>query len=223
MGGAIGQMLSSAVGVAISPLPLVVSVLMLATARGRANGIAFASGWMATLAAVGALMLLIGGNADSGGKTSSWIWWLKLALGVFFALMAVKHWRDRPRPGHEAAPPKWMAALDSFTPLKTAGLAALLSGANPKNLALTIGGMAAVAGATTETGAKFTALVLFVIVASLCVVVPLGVYLLGGDTATATLAGWKAWMTEHNAAIMVTVLAVLAAKYIGDAITGLTM
>jgi hypothetical protein len=39
MGAAIGAMLSSAIGVAISPLPLIVLILMLATPRGRANGI----------------------------------------------------------------------------------------------------------------------------------------------------------------------------------------
>jgi hypothetical protein len=38
MGKAIGDSLSSAVGVAISPLPIVAAVLMLVSARGRVNG-----------------------------------------------------------------------------------------------------------------------------------------------------------------------------------------
>ena len=36
---AIGGMLSSAIGVASSPLPLIALILMLATPRGRATGI----------------------------------------------------------------------------------------------------------------------------------------------------------------------------------------
>lgn len=222
MGDAIGQMLSSAIGVAISPLPLIAVILLLATPRGRANGIAFTVGWMATLAVLGAAMLVIGGGAHSGGQPATWTYWLKLALGAVFALMAAKQWRDRPRPGHEARPPAWMAAIDKFTPGKAAGFSALLSGANPKNLALTIGAAASISGATAGGGAKAVALALFVVVASLCVLVPLAVYLLGGQKAAATLEGWKSWMGEHNAAIMITVLTVLAAKYVGDAISGLS-
>lgn len=223
MGAAIGAMLSSAVGVAISPLPLIALVLMLATPRGRANGIAFTLGWLITLAVAGTAMLLIGAgaNANSGGGPATWVSWLKLALGVLFALLAARQWRGRPRPGHPAATPKWMSAIDQFTPGKAAGLAAALSGANPKNLALTVGAAAAIGGAAQGTGARAVALVLFVLIASLCVLIPLGVYLLGGSKAARVLDGWRTWMAEHNAAIMTVVLAVLAAKYIGDAVGAL--
>ena len=115
-----------------------------------------------------------------------------------------------------------MATLDRATPGKAGGLAVLLSGANPKNLALTVGAAAAIGGATGSAAARTVALALFVVIASLCVLAPLGVYLAGGQKAAATLEGWKLWMAEHNAAIMTTVLTVLAAKYVGDAIAALT-
>jgi hypothetical protein len=41
MGEAIGQVLPMAVGVALSPLPIVAVVLMLVTPRGRVNGVTF--------------------------------------------------------------------------------------------------------------------------------------------------------------------------------------
>ena len=114
-----------------------------------------------------------------------------------------------------------MKAIDTFTPGKAAGLAALLSGANPKNLVLAVGGAASIAGSSASGGAKAVAGVLFVVIGSLCVLLPLVVYLAGGDRSSRILSGWKAWMGEHNTAIMTTVLAVLGAKYIGDAISGL--
>lgn len=61
-----------------------------------------------------------------------------------------------------------------------------------------------------------------VLIASLCTLLPLGVYLLGGARSTEVLGEWKAWMAAHNAAVMATVLIVLGAKYTGDAISGLT-
>ena len=38
MGQAIGQMLTMAVGVALSPIPIIASVLLVSSPRGRVNG-----------------------------------------------------------------------------------------------------------------------------------------------------------------------------------------
>ena len=46
MGRATGDFLPSAVGVAISPLPIVAVVLMLVTPRGRVDGPVFLVGWL---------------------------------------------------------------------------------------------------------------------------------------------------------------------------------
>ena len=45
MGEAIGQVLSLGVGVALSPVPIIAVVLMLATPRGGSDGAAFLLGW----------------------------------------------------------------------------------------------------------------------------------------------------------------------------------
>lgn len=54
MGDAIGQILilTSAVGTAISPLPVIAVTLMPATPKGRSNGVAFTAGWILAVAAV---------------------------------------------------------------------------------------------------------------------------------------------------------------------------
>jgi hypothetical protein len=60
MGEAIGQSLPLAVGVALSPLPIIAVVLMLTSPRARANGPAFVLGWLIGLGVVGALVLAVG-------------------------------------------------------------------------------------------------------------------------------------------------------------------
>lgn len=224
MGDAIGQMLASAVGIAISPLPLIAVILMLATPKGRGNGIAFAAGWVISLAALVTVIVLAGsGGAASGDDgPASWTLWLKLGLGVLFLIMGVKQWKDRPREGHAGEPPGWMKAIDRFTPGKSAGLAAALAVANPKNLVLAVGGAVSIAASTASADGKAVAAVLMVLIALLCTLLPLGVHLLGGPKSAKVLGEWKAWMAAHNAAIMTTVLIVLAAKYIGDAVSGLS-
>ncbi|MER7980493.1 GAP family protein [Streptomyces sp. NPDC095817] len=163
-----------------------------------------------------------GGASSSDDGPASWTLWLKLGLGVLFLLMGVKQWKDRPRQGRAAEQPGWMKAINMFTPGKSAGLAAALAVANPKNLVLAVGGALSIASSTASPGGKTVAAALMVLIASLCTVLPLGVYLLGGQKSAKVLGEWKAWMAAHNTAIMTTVLIVLGTKYIGDAISGLT-
>jgi hypothetical protein len=68
MGAAIGDVLGLAAGVAVSPLPIVAMILMLATPHGRANGSLFGVGWLAGLTILGTVvLLLLAGPAGSGG------------------------------------------------------------------------------------------------------------------------------------------------------------
>ena len=46
MGQAIGDLLPAAIGVAISPVPIIAIILMLGTPKARSNGPAFAAGWV---------------------------------------------------------------------------------------------------------------------------------------------------------------------------------
>ncbi|WP_354644276.1 GAP family protein [Kitasatospora camelliae] len=219
MGEAIGAMLASAVGIAISPLPLIAVILLLATPRGRTNGPAFAAGWTGGLAAVVALVAAAGSGLGTGGDEATWNAWLRLALGVLLLLLALRQWRRRPRAGHVIAPPSWMQEVDRFTAPRAAGLGLSLVLANPKNLVLAVGGAAAVSATPGSGATRAVAGVLLVLIGSLCVLVPLGTSLVGGKRAARLLGEWKAWTAVHNAAVTTTVLAVLGATYVGDALT----
>jgi len=139
---ALGQSLPIAVGVMVSPLPIVAVVLMLVSGSARANAIAFTLAWFAT-------------------------------IGVLLLLLAVRQWQGRPRGDAEATTPAWMAAVDAFTPVKAAGLAALLGGVNPKNLLLAVSGGAAIAGeAGADRGASVGAAIAVAFIASIGVSPP---------------------------------------------------
>lgn len=169
MGKAIGELLPTAVGVAISPLPIVAVVLMLVSARGRANGVAFLAGWVVGIAGAGTILLLVasGAGAHDDGQPADWVSWLKLLLGVGLLLLATRQWRGRPHGGEEPPTPKWMGALDAFTPVKAGGAAIVLSALNPKNLLLIVAGMAAIAQNGIPGGEQAVALVVFTLVASI--------------------------------------------------------
>jgi Sap, sulfolipid-1-addressing protein len=76
---AIGDLLPSALAVALSPIPIVAIVVVLGAPRARTAGPAFALGWIAGLLSVSVVVVLIvagGADADSDDPGISW---LKLA------------------------------------------------------------------------------------------------------------------------------------------------
>jgi threonine/homoserine/homoserine lactone efflux protein len=214
--------LSLAVGVSLSPVPIIAVVLMLATPRARANGPAFLVGWIAGLLVVGGVIVAVSGGADAsdGGGPATWVSWLKIVLGLLLLGVALKTWRGRPS-GGEGDLPAWMQTIDTFTPPKAFGMGALLSGVNPKNLLLTVGAAAAIAQTDASGGAQAGALVVFAVVGTVGPGIPLAIYFGLGDRAATVLDGLKGWMARNNAVIMVVLCLVIAAKLIGDGVSGL--
>ncbi len=224
MGDAIGQMLPSAVGVALSPFPIVAVVLMLVTPRGRVNGPAFILGWLVGLAIVGAIMLSVAKGADASeeGAPATWVSVLELVLGVLLLLVAVKQFRGRPHEGEEAPTPKWMGALDTFTPVKAAGAGIVFSALNPKNLLLTIAAATAIAQTGISGGEQIVAYVIFMLIATVGVGAPVVIYFAMGDRSRDLLESLKNWMARNNAVIMAVIMLIIGFKLIGQAISGLS-
>ena len=223
MADAIGEVLSLAVGVSLSPVPIMAVVLMLGTPAGRRNGPAFLAGWVIGLAVVGTLVLVAAGaaGASENGEPATWVEVLKLVLGALLLLMAARQWRGRPRAGDAVELPKWMRTIDHFTAGRSLAIGAALSGINPKNLLLTVAAAAAVAQAGVSTGDEVVAMAVFVVVATLGPGIPVAIYFALGERAARLLDELKAWLGAHNAAIMAVLLLVFGAKLIGDGIATL--
>jgi threonine/homoserine/homoserine lactone efflux protein len=218
---AIGPVLSFAVVVAISPIPIVGVVLMLGTPRARANGPAFLAGWLLGLSVVGVIVLLVakGAGADDDGGTSSGVSWLKIVLGLVLIALAVRRWRGRPRGDEAGELPKWMRAMDHFTAVRAAAMGVALSAVNPKNLIMTIGAAVAIVQTGASTGDKFVALAVFVVIGTLGVGIPLVLFFVMGQRAVSMLDGMKTWLAANNSAVMAVLLLVIGAKLLGDGIT----
>lgn len=224
MGQAIGSILPLAIGVDISVLSIIAIILMLITPRARSNGPAFVAGWILGLVVVGGLVLVLanvaGVGSSSGSSTAASA--IKLTLGMLLLLLAVRQWRSRPGPGEQAPTPKWMAAVDSFTPVKSLGLGAAMSGVNPKNLVLSAAAAMSIAQTGLPVGQQIVVLAVFVVVGTVTVAAPLVVYLALGRKADSILDGWREWLAANNAAIMLVVFLVFGFVLIGQGIAGLS-
>jgi threonine/homoserine/homoserine lactone efflux protein len=217
MADTFGDILPLAIGIAISPVPIIAVILMLFSNRARSNGPAFLVGWVFGIAAVTIIVLLLAdaGDVATDSGVADGVAWGKLVLGLFLIHLGLRQWRNRPKAGEEAAVPKWMAAIDEFTPVKALGTGVLLSAVNPKNLILAAGAGAAIAQAGLSGNDDAVVVILFVLVASVSIAVPVLVYLFGGEKAQHVLDEWKAWLGEHNAAVMTVVLVVIGSVLLG--------
>jgi hypothetical protein len=225
MGQGISAILTFAIGVAISPVPIIAVILMLFSQRARVNGPAFLLGWVVALAALSTVVYVVAhdGNVATNSTASDSVSWGKIVLGVALLALARRNWRQRPAPGEQAELPKWLASVESVSPVKAFGLAVLLAAVNPKNLILTLGaaaGLAQVPGLSTTDAV--VAIAVFVVIASLTIAAPVLYALFGGERARAALDSAKAWLTTHNAAVMAVLFLVFGVDLIAKGLPPLT-
>jgi Sap-like sulfolipid-1-addressing protein len=224
MGQGISEVLTFAVGVAISPIPIIAVILMLFSARARVNGPVFLLGWVLALGVVSGVVYVVSdqSNASTSNTASDTISWGRIVFGVLFLLLAARQWRSRPAPGVEPPMPKWLAGVDALTTGKAFGLGVLLAGVNPKNLFLAVAAAAGLAQLGLSTTDAVVSLVVFVVVGSVTIAGPVVYYLVGGEKAKTELDELKGWLAVHNAAVMAVLFVVFGADLIATGIPPLT-
>ena len=217
MGTAIGDVLPLALGVAISPIPIIAVILMLLSPKAHTNGPAFLIGWVAGLAAVGTAVTALYGTAGqgSGGGGSAAGSLIKVLVGFLLIGLSIRAFRNRPGPGQQPQLPGWMRAIDSITSLKALGIALLLSALNPKNLSLTVAAALTVAQEGLSAVGAVSVLALFVVLASLGIAVPVALYFLGGASAARALNDLRAWLNANNATVVAVLLLVIGVVLFG--------
>jgi hypothetical protein len=84
------------VSASLSPATLVVFIAVLGTARAKANGAAFLTGWMASVAVVFTAAYVVGSfPAIQKGLPRTGVLMLEVVLGGFLAILGGRRWRDR--------------------------------------------------------------------------------------------------------------------------------
>jgi len=222
MGDAIGATLGYAVGIAVSPIPIAAVILMLFSGRARINSVSFMVAWVAGIALVTTVVVLIPGLEADNAEPSNTTGWIKLVLGLLLLLVGVRQWRTRPGPDGEVPVPGWMAKIDELKPGASFGLGFLLSALNPKNLLLAIAAGASIGALPLSTGETVGAVAVFTVIAAITVTVPVIAYLIAGQRLDPTLDTAKAWLIGNNAAVMAVLILVFGVSLLGDAIQILT-
>jgi threonine/homoserine/homoserine lactone efflux protein len=224
MGPVIGDLLPLAVGVAISPIPIIAVILMLLSRQAGKTSTGFLFGWVVGIVVVTVVVLLLVGQAGntSQGEPSTASSVIKLVLGVLLMLMGLRQWQSRPKGGETGTMPKWMSAIDSFTFGRALVLGFLLSAVNPKNLLMCLGAGTTIGAAHLSGGDDVVVVAIFTVIAASTVAIPVIGYLSARERMANPLSELRAWLTQNNAAVMAVVLLIIGVALLGKGIGGLT-
>jgi threonine/homoserine/homoserine lactone efflux protein len=220
VGAVIGQVLPLALGVAISPIPIIAAILMLLSPKARVTSVGFLLGWVAGIVvAVTVFTLLASVLPESAGDESKPIQGtVQLLLGAGLLLLALGQWRKRPKAGETAAMPKWMQAIDKVSFPLALGLGFLLSAVNPKNLLMAAGAGVDIGNAALTVGETIGVIAIYALIAASTVLIPVVGYLLAAEKLRGPLDSLRVWLARENAVIMAVLLLVIGATLIGKGI-----
>jgi hypothetical protein len=224
MGQVIGNLLPFAVGVAVSPIPIIATILMLFAPHAEATSVAFLGGWIIGIAAAATVFIAIAGATDLGTnqQPSAIGGWIRLLLGLILLVLAVKNWRRRPKPGQSPHLPRWLTAIDTITPIRAVGLGFLLSAVNPKNLTLCAASGAAIGAGHLDGTAVFVSAAVFTVIAASTVALPVIAYAIAPRPMHTILDHLKTWLEANNTAVMAVLLLVIGVVLIGHAISAIS-
>ncbi len=216
----LSETLPFAIGVAASAVAVIALVLILQGSRALSSGLSFTLGWVLGVGVVCAVGVAFGLAVSD--DPARWTQWLRALLGALLLVAAIRKWRQRVPSGQEPTPPKWMSGLQDSAPGKAAVLGFLLGGINPKNLMLTLGAAATLGASGLSSSELWITGIAYVVVASVTVLAPMGIYVLMRSKADELLANLGEWMKSNSDAITIVVLVIFGVKLLLGGLAGLT-
>lgn len=217
MSGLVLDVLPGAVGIAISPVALIV-VIVLVLAADRRRAVAFAAGWVIGLTLVTTVGFFVGNalGLRSEGLVSPVAGIIQLTAGIIIIALLLREWMRRARPDGHLQLSTWEERVGELTAKGAFRFALSLVLASPKSLSLSlVAGLLISAG---PTGMSVWTAGVFIAVAVSTVVAPLLWLLFGRGERDERLRALRDWLIVHEIPVATSVLAILTANYLRGAV-----
>ncbi|HVZ66746.1 MAG TPA: GAP family protein [Patescibacteria group bacterium] len=213
----IADILPYATAVALSPMPVAALILMLLSKKAKINSVAFTVGWIIGLAALVWLALYVIGLSDqevrhATGYSVKTV--IDVVLGLLLLFLAFMQFKNRQKKGQAPRVPKWMNAVEKFSPGKALVFGFLLATLNVKNTPMGI----TVGAAISDAGNKgLSVLIVYLVLASCTITIPTLGFLIFGKSLKKPLTSLKEWLVNNNATIMFILFLILGVILISKA------
>lgn len=218
LGQVVAEFFPLAVGVALSPLPLIAAVIVALGPGGGGRASALLAGRFAgVVVVVGVFAALSELFGDAGGSNVV-LAVLNVLLGSAMIVFGVLTWVRRPRGDEADAPPKWMASLTGISGARASGLGFTLSVANVKELAFGAGAGILIGSKLTEAPPTIAAVAVFAAIGSLTAAVPVVAVLVGGERIRPALDRLHAALLRSSRTITAVVLVLFGAVLLASSL-----
>ncbi|MFC4224842.1 GAP family protein [Lysinibacter cavernae] len=217
MGTVFIEILALSLGIAISPVPIMGTILMLISPGSKSASVGFAFGWVSGIAvAVTAftfisLLLPTGssGKGMPGAEPGPLFGWLQIGLGILLAVVAVVQWRRKAGGSSTGdALPKWMTAADKLSVGHAVTIGFFYAAFRPKNLLIAIATGLLIGSPELNFTQSFLAIVIFTALASFTIAAPILAYFFGNTKVEGWLEATSHWLVRNT--LIVTSAAMLA-------------
>jgi len=227
MGSTLVSLLPLIIGSAVVPVQIIIDILLLKSPRqGSLKALAYVGG-MTTIRLLQGLIfgLLFNNSPDSSSQTSGGkspiVATLLLVLGIFLLITAFKQWRKEDDP--DGPPPKWLAMIDSLTPLKAFGIGFGLLLIGAKFWVFTLSAIGIISQAKLGQPSSTVAFLLFVLLAETLILLPLFIRIIIPEQSQSLLEEVSVWLNRYNRIIVMIVSLVFGLLFLYQGASGLLL
>ena len=205
----IAQLLTAAFVGALSPVPAMATIAVLAgRSRPLAHALGLLAGWTLSLVVIAGLLLwLLHGTGVAVSTTTKAV--LNLIIGITLASVGLRNLIGAQHPLADAAAgrpdvaadvPGWMRQLDALTVLKATGVGVVLLAVSPADLATYMSAVQGLAG--KGVGEAVVIAIVLIAAIDLCILGPIGIYVAMPGRAADVLGALRRWLIGHQRALM---------------------
>jgi hypothetical protein len=217
----LGALLPIAFAVALSSVPLTVTILILLSPnRGRA-ALPFLVGWVIGVAAI--ISLSAAGAAAlsqplrRGQDTAIAV--LQILIGAALMVLAGIYLRPRTR-AVSTGLPRWLAAVDSFGALASFAIGVLL-GFRPKGLLLGIAAGLALNAASVRADEAVILIIIYTVIATSTVVIPIVASLVAPRRMEPKLVAVRDWLATNGRILTSVMMLLIGVVILGSGLANL--
>lgn len=223
MRSVLGELLPLALGVAVSPLPVIAVLLILLGPRARTSSIGLAAGWLAGVVVATGVFVIVGRSFlapdDHAHSASPMLGWIKLFLGTVLLGAGIRELLSHKT--SSATEPRWMATVDTLNPLAAAGVGFALMAINIKNIALCAAAGITIGSAGLRISGATGCVAMFSLLAATTVIVPVIGSHLAADLLRQPLSHAQQWLQVNHDVVIAVLLVLLGTVLIGTGIAAI--
>jgi hypothetical protein len=214
----IGMMLPFAVGIALSPIPIAAVTLMVLSLHPGVDGRVFVAGWaLGLLVALVLVSLVVGllGLAEDGRADL-----VRILLGGLLLVFALERASAGRGSGYDPEGPAWVGGLDRMPADRAFAMGVVQAALDPRKLLLIVAVAMVFAAAPLTLLESVIAVVVFCVIGSLGVALPLLMSRRAGSSGRARLEAARTRLMEDNTTIQAVTLLILGTLLVGQGLAG---